>query len=262
MGFLDIGLALAGLATYSVAVEPQWIRGVEYTVRIKGLAPPFSGLTILHLSDLHGRVEVFLSPKFRTWFARCDMIVITGDLYALSLPRRRLAQALDQLRAPLGVWYVSGNHDYRQGRLAVAPWRPGTRNLDNRAVAIERNGARMWLAGLPDLVKGRPDWPGLRDRLNHVDEPVILLAHRPDAALLPGAERAALVLSGHTHGGQVTIPGIGAVFKHNRLPGRYAGGPWYGPGGPVVITSRGLGTSELPVRLGARPELVRIRLYP
>ncbi|MDA8193330.1 MAG: metallophosphoesterase [Thermaerobacter sp.] len=245
-------------AAYAVAVEPRWLRPVTYDVRLSRLSTAFDGLTILHLSDLHGRVEVFLSPIFQKWSAACDIIVVTGDLYSAVLPRQRMAARLDALTARDGVYYVSGNHDYRRGRLDVAPWVPGQRLLDNRAAHLKRGGAGLWLAGLPDLVKGEPRWSDLRRMWADSRDPVVLLSHRPDAALLAGNE-VGLVLSGHTHGGQVAIPGFGAVFRHNRLPGRYVGGMLAGT--PHVITSRGLGTSELPVRFAARPEIVRVRLW-
>lgn len=258
---LGVIMGAAGVVlAYSVLVEPYWVRFVEYTVAVAGLPRGFEGMSILHLSDFHGRVEVFSLPKFRHWVKSSDLIAITGDLYALTLPRTRLARALDTLHAPLGVYYVSGNHDYRHGRLATAPWNPGPRLLDNDVRSITRDNQRIWIAGLPDLVKGRPELERVASFLHGTEEPAILLSHRPDARLLPEADRFQLVLSGHTHGGQVTIPGIGAPVRHNHIPGRYAAGYYCRETGPVLITSRGLGTSELPIRFNARPEVVRIRL--
>jgi len=132
--------------------------------------------------------------------------------------------------------------------------------VDNRVVTITKDGHSFQLAGLPDSVKGKPDWPSVLHELAARKSPAILLAHRPDAWLLPGVERVALILAGHTHGGQITIPGIGAPLKHNHIPGGYVAGRLDRPGKPVLITSRGLGTSELPLRFGARPQVIRIRL--
>ncbi len=259
MVFAIIGGLLIAVGLYAFW-EPYWIQATEHTVEIAGLPEPLNGLTILHLSDIHGRVGVFSWRRFQDWLKDADIVAITGDLYSPSLSRARLARHLETLHAPLGVFYISGNHDYRRGRLAVEPWDPGAQLLDNRVVPVERDGATLWMAGLPDFVKGRPDWPAVSRQLASLDGPAILLAHRPDAWMLPGVERVGLVLAGHTHGGQVTIPGIGAPLRHNRVPGGYVAGRLEVAGKPVLITSRGLGTSELPIRFGARPEVIRIRL--
>ncbi|PSR21757.1 MAG: metallophosphoesterase [Sulfobacillus acidophilus] len=249
-------VALLGYALW----EPYRLEAVEHTIRVRNLPPAFENVCILHLSDIHGRVGVFSWPPFLRWLADADLVAVTGDLYSPTRAREPLARALNKIQAPLGVYYVSGNHDYRHGVLAVEPWQPGDRLLDNRVVTIEKDGQQMLLAGLPDLVKGEPRWDEVKAELQRRGLPAILLAHRPDAGLLPDLDGVAVILAGHTHGGQVVIPGYGAVFRHNHLPGRYVAGLWQKPGGPVLITSRGIGTSELPVRFWARPQVIRIRL--
>ncbi|NMP22284.1 metallophosphoesterase [Sulfobacillus harzensis] len=249
----------AALLAYALG-EPYWIRAVEHTVEVPDLPDQFHGFSILHLSDIHGRVGVFSWRPFLRWLAEADMVAVTGDLYSPSLPRHRLAARMRQLSAPDGVFYISGNHDYRGGKLMVEPWDPGDQLIDNQVREIRRGDASLWIAGLPDFVKGRPDWSAVRRQLQERSGPAILLAHRPDAWLLEGVERVSLILAGHTHGGQVVIPVYGAPLKHNRVPGRYVAGRLESPDKPVLITSRGLGTSELPVRFLARPEVLMIRL--
>lgn len=257
-----IGIIVAALACVVLYAlwEPYWHSATDEVVAIEGLPPAFEGFSILHLSDIHGRVRVFHWRKFREWLAAVDMVAITGDLYSPSIPRDRLKRELDRLTAPCGVYYISGNHDYRHGQFFVEPWRPGERLLDNRVIELERDGQKILLAGLPDFVKGDPKWDTLRDALHRREEPAILMAHRPDAWLLTGIERIALILSGHTHGGQVTVFGLFAPLRHNHVPHHFVAGRLEVPGKPVLITSRGLGTSELPIRFGARPEIIRIRL--
>lgn len=238
--------------------EPEWIRPVTYRVPLPGLPSAFEGFTILHLSDLHGRVGVFASSAFRAWSAVADLVVVTGDLYHPGWPRARLAGQLGRITGQNPVYFVSGNHDYAKGRLHVEPWHPGESLLDNRVVAIRRGEAVLWLAGVPDLIKGKPDLPGVVRAMG--EGPAILLSHRPDGARLAEAPRFGLTLAGHTHGGQVVIPGWGAPLKHNRIGGGYVAGPLALEGGRWLITSRGLGTSELPIRFWCRPELVRIIL--
>lgn len=259
MTYVIVGAIIVGLLLYALW-EPYWIQASEHTVVVPGLPAAFEGFRILHLSDIHGRVGVFSWGPFLRWLAETDMVAVTGDLYSPTRGRRRLAARLSQLTAPDGVYYISGNHDYRNGNLSVEPWQPGESCIDNAVRAIDRQGAKLWIAGLPDFVKGKPDWDTVRRELEGNSGPAILLAHRPDAWQLPGIERVSLILSGHTHGGQVVIPGFGAPLRHNRLPGRYVAGRLDKPGYPVLITSRGLGTSELPVRFGSRPEVLLIRL--
>ncbi|MCY0881714.1 MAG: metallophosphoesterase [Firmicutes bacterium] len=255
-----VGALAAGVAGYSWLVEPHWIELTEYRLNLEHWPHELNGFFILHLSDLHGRMEVFSLPRFKAWCKQADMIVVTGDLFSSIFPRIQLARALDQLTAPYGVYYISGNHDYRQETLWVDPWQPGSRLLDNKAVHIGPPTQGFWLAGLPDLVKGQPDMAQTLSQI-HSDEPAILLSHRPDIALDPRARRFQLVLSGHTHGGQIAVPWYGALLRHTHLPGRYAAGLWRKAGYPLVLTSRGLGTSELPMRFASRPQVLGIRLY-
>lgn len=259
MWYWAISIALLLLLGYAL-IEPYRIKVTEYQVAIAGLGQALEGLTILQLSDLHGRVGVFYWPPFLRRLAVSDVVVITGDLYSPTLPRTRLARYLDQLHAALGVYYISGNHDYRGGELRVNPWEPGERRLDNRVVRLERDGQYLLLAGLPDFVMGQPRWDLVRSALEQSNAPAVLLAHRPDAWFLPGVERVGLILAGHTHGGQVRFPWVGALLRHNRLPGRYVAGRLDVAGHPVLITSQGLGTSELPVRFLTRPEVIVVRL--
>jgi predicted MPP superfamily phosphohydrolase len=238
-------------------LEPLLPRFTEYRVPVPNLPAALSGLSILHLSDLHGRIRAFSHPKFSIWLREADLIALTGDLYSPTIPRVRLAAQLATLD-PAKLVYVSGNHDYRRGRLALAPWDPPDGSiLDNRVVVRERGGAPYQTAGLPDLKKGRPDWdaltlePGL---------PAILLAHRPDVVLHPAAAPFCLVLAGHTHGGQVRLPGFGAILKHSVLARRAVYGLSRPRPGQTLIVSAGLGTSELPIRFCDRPEVVRVVL--
>lgn len=259
MWYGAIGLVVAGLLGYALW-EPYRLKVTQHRVVIPDLADEFDGFTILQLSDIHGRVGVFSWRVFLGWLAQADLVAVTGDLYSPTLPRARLARQLSQLHAPSGVFFVSGNHDYRRGALHIEPWDVGEELLDNRVARIERKGGRLLIAGIPDLVKGSPQWADLLHTLRATPGPAILLSHRPDAWLLEGIERVSLILSGHTHGGQVRIPGLGALFRHNHLPSRYVAGRLDRPGHPVLITSQGLGTSEMPVRFLTRPEVIVVRL--
>ncbi len=136
----------------------------------------------------------------------------------------------------------------------------GIRPLLNSAVRIEVGGAELWVAGVDDLTHGQSD---LSAALAGVPEgaPLILLAHNPDVWLDPHSRRADLVLSGHTHGGQIYLPLLGALYMgathlHRRRP---AG--WFVSGEARMFVSRGIGES-LPFRLAAPPQAALIRLLP
>ncbi len=251
-------MAAAVTAAYAVGVEPFWIRPVQYRVWHPSWPAELAGFTIVQLSDLHGRVQVFRMARVQRWLAEADLIAITGDLYSPMRPRRQLAAELGRLPAAR-TRYVSGNHDYRRGVLHVGPWAPPPAVLlDNR---VERYtspaGRRLLLGGVADLGRGRPEWAQVPD-----GEPAVLLSHRPDAILAPGAAPYGLVLAGHTHGGQVALPWLGPILRHSRLARGETAGlvPWHD--GRTLVVSRGLGTSELPVRLFSRPEVVQIVLSP
>lgn len=248
--------AAAGAAAYAVLGEPYWIRTVTYEVDLAEGAPELDGLAIVLLTDLHGRTDAFRRPTVRAWLASADLVAVAGDLYSPLRPRRPLARALAELD-PARLVFASGNHDWRRGRLDLAPWTPPPGVvLDNRWVLRERRGAGYIVAGLPDLRRGRPDWASFADMPPGL--PALLLSHRPDAVLDPRSARFFLVLSGHTHGGQVALPGWGPILRHTRVPRPAAAGLSRWPGGRWLVVSRGLGTSELPVRCGARPEVVRV----
>jgi predicted MPP superfamily phosphohydrolase len=136
--------------------------------------------------------------------------------------------------------------------------------LNNSCLPMQRAGGRFWLAGVDDPVYGRPKLAlaipaSIRNLPN---EPVVLLCHAPDYAdqLLrhPAGSSVGLMLSGHTHGGQVRLPLIGALLT-NSLGRKYVQG-WFRLGGLQLYVNRGLGTSGLPFRLDCRPEIALLTL--
>jgi predicted MPP superfamily phosphohydrolase len=189
------------------------------------------------------------------------------------------AEALGELKAPLGVHAILGNHDWwddlgaqrrRQGPVLGRRMleREGIPVYENDATRLVKDGRRFWLAGLGDqlaFLKGRTR--GGRRRFEGVDDlagtlakvtdsaPVILLAHEPD--IFPRVpSRVALTLSGHTHGGQVRLFGYSP-----KVPSRYGNRFAYGhvvENGRHLVVSGGLGCSILPVRLGVPPEIVMV----
>ena len=247
--------AALAAAAYASLVEPYWLRAVTYTVHRPEWPAGLDGLTIVHLSDLHGRTTLWNRAWARAWLQAADLVAVTGDLYSLTIPRPRLAARLGNL-PPATTRLVTGNHDYRRGRVAIDPWSPAPGVLiDNRWEMRTFRGEPWIVAGIPDLVMGDPDWGAFDDMPE--DVPAVLLSHRPDAVLADGAGRFGLVLSGHTHGGQVALPAFGPILLHSHLPRGSTAGSVERPSQTLVI-SRGLGTSELPVRFWCRPEVIRV----
>lgn len=136
----------------------------------------------------------------------------------------------------------------------------GVEPLVNRAAHVQGRGADLWFAGVDDPVEGRPD---LQAALADVPDPavLVLLAHNPDIWLDPLAARADLVLAGHTHGGQVRLPGLGAAHTQGTHLSRRQAAGWFQRGRSRLFVNRGVGES-IPLRLGAPPQAALIRLIP
>ena len=256
----------------------------EADISVRGLEPPFDGLRLLLVTDVH--TGPFIS---RRGFAEIvdridrlerDLIVLGGDL-ATSRVRdfTDYAEIYTRLRAPLGVFGVLGNHDHFTDdppRLAREIVAAGIRLLQNELVVLDRDGARLTLAGIDDLLFGAPDLDAaLRGAPRGV--PVVLLSHHPDV-LFEAAERGvSLVLSGHTHAGQIRVPGLPVIVRMSQYhldDGRYrcveaadgtaaSGAPDAGTTPQVtteLVVSRGLGAVGLPMRIACPPEVVLLRL--
>jgi uncharacterized protein len=158
----------------------------------------------------------------------------------------------DLLRQPLVFHDVAAMHAALESH--------GVQPLVNRAVHLVARGADLWIAGVDDLMEGAPD---LAAALASVPSDVLLLllAHNPDAWLDPLAGRADLVLSGHTHGGQIRLPLLGAAHTQGTHLARSGASGWFRQGHTRLFVSRGVGES-LPLRLGAAPQVALIHLIP
>lgn len=267
---------------YATLVEPWGIQVREYVIPVEGLAASLDGLRIVQVSDTHlgPRIpESFIVGAYaKALELNPDLIVLTGDhVHDGTKENQRAAELCEPLvkGCPMGVIGVLGNHDWWGDgpQLSRMLSSVGVRMIDNDRVwldaktraVVDRDPGEGGLAfvGIGDLTDGVVDvdqaFEGVRDETAR-----IVLAHNPDTAeihalKLAGAHRVDLMVSGHTHGGQVKIPFIGTPIVPSMYGQKYAGGLVDGPAFRVLI-SRGVGMSMLPVRVGVPPEISVITL--
>lgn len=264
------GLAALGVvsvsapAAYASFVEPYAYELTETIIHIHGLPPGFEGFRIAQVSDVHHGRLVSLEEVQRvvhlTKGAQADLVVLTGD-YTTS--RRRYiepcAEVLGELQSPGGVWAVLGNHDHRTDpELTTRSLTRARINvLNNRNTLLRRGSDVLQLAGIDDWSYNQTDWKRAFDGLDP-QRPIVLLSHQPRVFDMPQTEKVALVLAGHTHGGQVCLPVVGAPVRFMD-EFRYVRG-LYRRGRTQLYVSRGTGVIGLPVRFGAPPEISVLQL--
>ena len=262
-----LALLLVALGVWAFVVEPR-----RQTVATAAHALPGApSVRIVALSDLHvGSIHVDAERVERVvdeaLALEPDVVLLLGDLVATkslgaSEPNPRAwVPSLGRLDAPLGVYSVPGNHDHWYDALEVNDElrRAGITVLENGAVPLETDPP-LWLVGVDDdfteharVVAAFEDVPP--------EVPVLVATHSPDVfPRLP--DRPSLTLAGHTHGGQVALPFIGAVFVPSRFGTRYARGAFEEGSRRMHVTS-GIGTSVLPVRFLVPPEILVVELGP
>jgi predicted MPP superfamily phosphohydrolase len=276
--FLKGGLiTAAGLALYAGEIERHYIGVAHHVAAIQGLPPAFEGARIAQLSDIH--LDEYSEPLFLEHAVKlvnnlnADFVFLTGDFVTDGIAPRRFAegsawQCADILRnLKCEQRYAClGNHDIGVGSKTVqkALDDNGTRVLVNAFTALERGGSRIWLSGLDDWNQGRPQVDlAIPVRIRGIaEEPIILMCHEPDFAdqvvEMRASQAVALMLSGHSHGGQVRIPLIGPLI----LPAggrKYVEG-WFRFGNMQLHVNRGLGTTGVPFRFDCPPEISVITL--
>ncbi len=265
------GLALgaAGLGVYAWRIEPAWIEVVERPLAIPNLPESLQSARLLQLSDLHAGSRVpqaYLERAVELANSLApDLTVITGDFMHYQA-EQDLAAALAVVRllrqGRLGIWAVLGNHDYGPGWSNTLLADTLTAGIESQGIRVLRNDmalvSGLQIAGIddywsprfaPELVVPRVDW----------DAPALTLCHNPDAA---DTERMAAcrgwILAGHTHGGQVRLPGMQPPIIPTQNP-RYTMGEVALGNGRWMYINRGLGYG-VRLRLGVRPELTLFHL--
>jgi uncharacterized protein len=236
---------------------------VRERAELPGLRAP---LRIAFLTDLH-HGEFVRTASVRAWVGAAlreapDLVLLGGDLVDQTPgvdPDEDLTAALARLRAPLGVLAVAGNHDHARlggtGPFAALLRDAGIDVLVNRGVSVRDD---LFVAGLDDLRSGRPDLQATLGGRPAAGA-ILLVSHNPD--VLPEVQtEIPLTLSGHTHGGQVVLPGVGALYTSSRYGDRFLAGWVEGPARGYV--SRGLGVTSVPIRINCPAELTILDLVP
>jgi predicted MPP superfamily phosphohydrolase len=267
-----LGGAGAALAAWSL-FEAQWVEGRELTVGVPGLPAELDGLTILHLTDFHAgtpslnvramRKAVELGVRWQP-----DLVALTGDILSHGRARDAVVAAMEGLRPPLGIFAVLGNHDvgdthdpFSRG-IVIDDWGDAPVTLlRDRSAVVEWRGREIELAGVdPRLyAEGRNRPP--EQLFTRPGALRVLLSHFPEvpAEMPPGT--CALTLCGHLHGGQICLPGPAGKVRLSHRAYRYDEGV-FEEAQTTVVVSRGLGTTLVPFRLFARPEVSLLRLRP
>ena len=250
--------AVTGASAYGVAYERHHLGTTEVTLPVSGLAPALNGLRIGFVTDIHHsamvpaddvRAAVDLASA-----ARPDLIVLGGDYVTLSDRAfvEPVAELLAPLRAPHGVFAILGNHDddrYMPAALSakhVQVLKDARTRIEVRGVGLELAGIRFWTRKSSEIARV----------VGRARDTVILLAHDPRRLYEAADLDLPAVLSGHTHGGQIVLPGVGAVAGRSfpvlsGLGSRH--NTW-------MFVSRGVGTVYVPIRINCPPEVAIVTL--
>ncbi len=257
--------ALSYITLNNELLHPEVVR---VTIPISNLPTALVDIRIVQISDIHLKPIVTLNLVKKTVTMvnslQPDLIVITGDFVTRFISAiYEMAPVLAQLRARYGVFTSLGNHDLWLDANIITQTlnSAGLPVLINQGVPIAVDGETLWLAGVDDAMSGKPD---LKSALKDAPRkaPVVLMAHEPDPAdefTLDG--RVDLMLSGHSHGGQIRLPGLGSPIKAP-LAENYDMG-LYNVGGMWLYVNRGIGViTSVPLRLNCPPEITEFTLSP
>ena len=262
--YIIIGIALIiSLILYMRFVGTHGFIVKEYGVYSEKLPEEFNGLKIIHLSDIHyGKVgkdklnKIVLDVNNN----KPDIIVFTGDLYdeytvLTDNSRNELIEILSKLEAKLGKYAVSGNHDYSNDGYIDLMEDSGFTYLDSESIDLYNNSKEaISIYGYPSMIKDEPDYD-----IDYTDNYKIALIHEPDAIDNFIDNDFDLVLAGHSHGGQVRLPLIGALRKVEGSK-KYYEANYIVKNTPLYISS-GIGETEYKIRFFCRPSYNMYRLY-
>jgi predicted MPP superfamily phosphohydrolase len=244
------------------------LNGFEWNridIPIQGLPQALHNLRVLHVTDLHINRRWFSAYDLLIERVKADppqLILFTGDFVDHVLDHRPalpiLERLLTQLSARLGIYAVTGNHDGDLLGPRLPQW--GVQLLNGRYHRLESGDASLELIGLPGVRRRHFD-PQVIDTIpaRPVGVPRIVLAHFPDQVSLIQPLRANVMLSGHTHGGQICLPNRRALISHDALPKKMASGA-HQVQQTLLVVNRGFGMTRWPIRIFCPAEVIELRL--
>lgn len=239
MIFIYLFIAAVFLLLFYMYIEAHRNRVIFDSVKIDKLPRSFEDYKIFFISDIHKRKisrEIILTAK------KADLVIIGGDLVEKGVPMNRVEDNIKLLSRLGPVFFVWGNNDYdvEPQHLADTIIKQGARILDNSSFSIKKNNEEIDIAGVNDTSLG---YSSLEDALHDCKSSCrILVSHNPDISKsITTDHRIQLVLSGHTHGGQIRIGPLGIAKR----------GGWYKEDTHILLVSNGYGATHLPLRLGA-----------
>lgn len=263
---LAVVLFFTILAIYGL-LEANLIEVVELVFYDEDIPQEFNNLKIVFISDIHcsrhNTPERLKHLTAEVNKQKPDIILMAGDYVESGMEDLEgCFKSLSNMHAPLGVYGVLGNHDHFGGR-AEATYRnmikAGIQPLDNNVTWIHKGNAKIKIGGVGDLWH---DFQDIDPTLENVGEQdfIILLSHNPDYAEELDTDLIDLMLSGHTHGGQINLLGLWAPYSNSRYGQKYVKGLTEARNSLKVYVTRGVGTTVVPVRLFSKPEITVITL--
>ena len=283
----NVGISGITLTNSGSLIEPQWVEITQHEISIANLPPAFEGFSIVQLTDLHHSSIVtldYLQACFQQVVdLQPDLVVMTGDYITYQEKYAQpVAQAIGEtiIEAGIPTYAVLGNHDHWNSdwnddwnddsdadafslrnrwkgdglEVINALTAKGIKVLMNEAALLRRGGDRLWLVGCDDLLAGDFNLEHALETLPSTDEPRFLLMHNPQPIESIAHHRFDLVLSGHTHGGQISLP-----FVPPKVGSKYLAGLFY-VGASRLYVCRGLGVTGVPIRFMTTPEIACFRL--
>jgi len=259
----ELALIGAGGLYYTTQVEPNALSVSNIDIPVKNLPDSFEGYRIAQISDIHAGTWMnqkrLMTVVDRVNEQNPDIITITGDYITrgkVNWIADILIEPLSKLSAPDGVVSVLGNHDHwtNPGAVREILQTANVRELPNDSLILERESGKLAMCGVDDVWEHKADLDPILDQLPNDDTPAILLAHEPDFADQSAETgRFALQLSGHSHGGQIRLPFMGALVLPY-LGEKYSMGQ-YQVRDMIQYTNRGVGMIPPTVRMGCPPEI-------
>jgi len=256
-------LLYIGSFDYSIYYEAELIETTKLDIKIKGLPEKFENFTITHISDLHFGKFVnsdFIKKSVETVNKLdSDIVVITGDFVEWMCYREKYVklcmQEIASIRPREGVYAVLGNHDHKSDakRITEELQRIGVCVLRNESTRLKRGNTAIQILGVDDMVEEKDNMEKTLSGVNE-SEVKILMSHSPDIAENYKLRGVDLILSGHTHGGQICLPFIGALITPSDYGRKFVSG-LIKHNDIQIYVNRGIGVTIIPARFMCKPEI-------